>query len=171
MGALKLVKPTLDYKDEIWNFRLEHGLTASKIPGANGLEVCASCEEWLKKIEQLNEIPASNYLALREADSKVVGIVEMRHVLNDYLYTFGGNIGYSIKPSERKKGYAKELLRLALCECDDLGINKVLVTCSKQNIASAKTIIANGGILEDEVDRGDKIIQRYWINNLNKKSY
>ena len=72
-------------------------------------------------------------------------------------------------PSERRKGYAKEMLRLILIKCKELGADKVLLTCDKENIASAKTIISNGGILENEVKdevslSKSGIIQRYWIN-------
>ena len=76
-----------------------------------------------------------------------------------------GHIGYSIHPDERRKGYATEQLRLSLLEARKLGLNKVLVTCDKENIASAKTIQKVGGVLENEVISADgkEIVQRYWI--------
>lgn len=69
----------------------------------------------------------------------------------------------SIRPSERKKGYAPAMIALALDECKKLGINKVLICCDKNNIGSAKTIIRNGGVLENEVEEDGHIEQRYWI--------
>jgi predicted acetyltransferase len=67
-------------------------------------------------------------------------------------------------PSERRKGYATEMLRLALEKCKALGIEKALVTCDMNNVASAGTILKNGGVLENEVtDDNGRIIQRYWI--------
>jgi predicted acetyltransferase len=75
-----------------------------------------------------------------------------------------GHIEYSVRKSERKQGYATEMLALALKECKILGIREVLITCDKDNIASAKTIINNGGKLENEIFNVDKITQRYWIN-------
>lgn len=84
--------------------------------------------------------------------------------MNEYLLSYGGHIGYSVRRSERKKGYATEMLKLALKECEGLGITKVLLTCDKDNIASAKTIIKNEGILENEVQEEGGITQRYWIN-------
>jgi predicted acetyltransferase len=90
-------------------------------------------------------------------------MIDIRHYLNDYLLRIGGNIGYSVRASERRKGYAKEMLRLALLKCRKLDLEKVLITCFKHNIASAKTIIANGGILENEITDEDGITQRYWI--------
>lgn len=86
-------------------------------------------------------------------------MIDIRHRLNDYLLNFGGHIGYSVRKSERQKGYTTEMLALALIECMKLNIKRVLITCDKDNIASAKTIINNGGILE-----GSGITQRYWIN-------
>ena len=93
----------------------------------------------------------------------MVGIIDIRHRLNDYLLQFGGNIGYSIRKSERRKGYAKAMLSLGLAECRNLGLEKVLITCDKENISSAKTILACGGVLENEIAEGCRITQRYWI--------
>ena len=90
-------------------------------------------------------------------------MIDIRHRLNEYLLQFGGNIGYSVRPSQRRKGYATEMLALALEECRKLGLNRALVTCDKTNIGSAKTIQKNGGVLENEVLEGDRITQRYWI--------
>lgn len=94
----------------------------------------------------------------------MVGAVNIRHDLNDYLLKYGGHIGDGIRPSERRKGYATEMIRLALEECRKLGLTRVLMTCDKNNIGSAKSIIRNGGILENEVWENDSVKQRYWIN-------
>ncbi|MBR2176691.1 MAG: GNAT family N-acetyltransferase, partial [Clostridia bacterium] len=93
------------------------------------------------------------------------GAVNIRHYLNDYLLKEGGHIGDGIRPSERRKGYATEMVRLALIECKKLGIDRVLMVCDKDNIGSAKSILKNGGVLEDEFlnEYGD-IEQRYWID-------
>ena len=93
----------------------------------------------------------------------MVGAVNIRHDLNDYLLKYGGHIGDGIRPSERRKGYATEMIRLALEECRELGLTRVLMTCDKNNIGSAKSIIRNGGILENEVLGEGSIKQRYWI--------
>ena len=109
-------------------------------------------------------VPDSVFFLLDKDRNILLGAVNIRHYLNDYLLKYGGHIGDGIRPSERGKGYATEMIRLALIECKKLGIDKVLMVCDKSNIASAKTIIKNGGILENEfVDDDGGIIQRYWI--------
>ena len=99
---------------------------------------------------------------------RLLGAINIRHHLDDYLLREGGHIGDGIRPSERRKGYATEMIRLALIECRELGIEKVLMTCDRDNIASAKSIINNGGILENEFINSDGVIkQRYWITICN----
>ena len=76
----------------------------------------------------------------------------------------GGHIGDGIRPSERRKGYATEMIRLALIECKKLGLDRVLMVCERDNIGSAKSIMKNGGVLEKEIINPDgSVEQRYWI--------
>ena len=110
------------------------------------------------------KVPDSVFFLLDVERDLLLGAVNIRHYLNDYLFQFGGHIGDGIRPSERRKGYATEMIRLALLECKKLGINKVLMICDKSNIGSARSILKNGGILENEfVDEDGAINQRYWI--------
>ena len=114
------------------------------------------------------KVPDSVFFLLDTERDKLLGAINIRHYLNDDLLREGGHIGDGIRPSERRKGYATEMIRLALIECRKLGINKVLMTCDKDNIGSAKSIINNGGILENELINSDGVIeQRYWITIYN----
>ncbi|MBO4299696.1 MAG: GNAT family N-acetyltransferase [Clostridia bacterium] len=109
-------------------------------------------------------VPDSVFFLLDEERDLLLGAVNIRHYLNDALLREGGHIGDGIRPSERRKGYATKMVGLALEECRKLGIEKVLMTCEKSNVASAKTIIRNGGVLEDEFVNSDgEVEQRYWI--------
>lgn len=98
--------------------------------------------------------------------SKIVGRVSLRHELNDFLLREGGHIGYGVVPSERRKGYAKEMLRQTLPIARKLGLAKVLLTCDDNNEGSARTIEAHGGILENKIlDSGMTFAKRrYWID-------
>lgn len=119
------------------------------------LEVAKSSEQYVRD---------SVYFALDEARSRMIGAVNIRHELNEYLLLHGGHIGDGVRPSERGKGYGTELVRLALGKCRELGIDRVLMVCDKDNIPSARTIIKNGGVLENEIVTEGGIEQRYWID-------
>lgn len=101
-------------------------------------------------------------------NNRILGAIDVRHRLNDFLLFRGGHIGYGIRPSERRKGYASIMLSFALKECKVIELSKVLITCLKSNLGSAKTIIKNGGILESEDTDNGEAFQRYWIALNNK---
>lgn len=110
-------------------------------------------------------VPDSVFFLLDEDRNRLIGAVNIRHYLNDFLLKEGGHIGDGIRPSERGKGYGTEMIRLALIECRKLGIDRVLMVCDRDNVASAKTIIKNGGVLENEfVNPAGVVEQRYWID-------
>ena len=109
-------------------------------------------------------VPDSVFFLLDEERDRLLGAVDIRHYLNGSLLREGGHIGDGIRPSERGKGYATEMIRLALAECRKLGIDRVLMTCEKDNVASARTIVKNGGVLENEIVNSEGAVeQRYWI--------
>ncbi len=110
------------------------------------------------------KVPGSTFFLLDEERDRLLGAVNIRHYLNDALLLDGGHIGDGIRPSERRKGYATKMIGLALEECKKLGIEKALICCDKSNIGSAKSIINNGGVLENEItDEDGELVQRYWI--------
>ena len=111
-------------------------------------------------------VPSTQFIFVREEDQKIVGMIDIRHRLNEYLEKYEGHIGYSVAPGERHKGYATQMLKTALPMCRELGIDKVLITCIKGNEGSKRTILNNGGIYESTVYEPDEKIEleRYWIS-------
>lgn len=172
--ALKLIKLTKEYEKQLgemideWILDQEINHT-NRSPWAIFKNDYHDFDYYLEHLE-LKEaaeglVPDSVFFLLDETRDRLLGAVNIRHYLNDSLLKEGGHIGDGIRPSERRKGYATEMIRLALIECKKLGIDKVLMTCDKENIASAKSIIKNGGILENEFVNSDgKVEQRYWIS-------
>lgn len=170
MGIMRFIKPTIEYKQQVMEYRNEFIKNGDNLAGASYMERYDVYEGWLKFISdnerestKHTEVTANVYLAIREEDNKLVGIFNIRHTLNDYLYNFGGHIGYSVKKAERRKGYAKEMLKFAFEECKRIGMIRVLLTCDADNIASAKTILSCGGVLENEIPKDGGVTQRYWI--------
>ena len=111
------------------------------------------------------KVPDTTLFCLDVDRNIFVGAVNIRHYLTEEMLVNAGHIGDGIRPSERRKGYATAMIGLALEEAKKLGIYRVLMCCDKENIASAKSIINNGGILENEVVVNGVTEQRYWIDN------
>ncbi len=166
--TLKLPTPAdeaalLAYKADF----LQHG---DSMDGTAGLKDAPNFTAWYTAWQQnlceetvrAGLVPATTFLAV-DATGALVGMIDVRHRLNDHLLQFGGHIGYSVLRAHRCKGAATQMLSLALQECRALGMQRVLITCNKENIPSAKTILNNGGVLENEVPDGARITQRYWV--------
>ena len=176
MEKFSLEQPTLQRKQEAIDYITEHIEAKSNIDGSGGLDRgYYDYEDWLQRIElekdpktcPLNRAPAYTYFLVRENDNKIIGMANFRHKLTEYLLEYGGNIGFGIRPTERKKGYAKVLLYLILLECKKFGLKKVLLIADESNLPSWKTILALGGVLENKVLNKHKereIICRYWID-------
>ncbi len=174
MARLYLKFPTIEDKQEVLEVKEEFLSNGQKMAGVGGLDKLETYEEWLDKITseksketcQEGRVPATMFLSRRIDDDKLIGFVQIRHDLNDYLLKYGGHIGDCVRPSEQGKGYATEQIGLALEFCKKMGIDKALITCKKENTASARTILKNGGKLENEVPNEfeeDVMMQRYWI--------
>lgn len=109
-------------------------------------------------------VPDSTFFCLDEEEDIFVGAVNIRHYLNERLLLNGGHIGDGVLPSQRCKGIATKIIGLALEECRRLGMKQVLMVCDKENIGSAKSILRNGGVLENEIEVDGIVEQRYWID-------
>lgn len=173
MNEIRLIKPTIEFAGDIMKYRQEFLDANDNLAGCGKLENCLSAEEWIKTIDMAeNEktcpqgsVTSNTYLAIRLSSNKIVGIIDFRHHINHpILSVWGGHIGYSVRTTERRKGYAKEMLRQNLQTCKNYGLKKVLITCNPENIASKKTILANGGKFEKEILVDGKRHNRYWIN-------
>ncbi|MDO4893367.1 MAG: HAD-IA family hydrolase [Eubacteriales bacterium] len=179
MNELKLVEATLEYAGQLWQFRkevFEHDPDdGNRFAGCMSIESASSAEKWIKMCQMRKseatckqagvDVPSTTYFAIRISDNKLVGVIDLRHHINHpILGTWGGNCGYTVRPSERGHGYAKEMLRLNLQNAKALGIKKVLVTCYHSNKESEKVIRANGGVYEKTVVVDGIKIQRFWIN-------
>ncbi|WP_210414608.1 GNAT family N-acetyltransferase [Microlunatus elymi] len=98
--------------------------------------------------------------------AEVVGFIALRHELNDLLMIIGGHIGYSVRPSRRREGIARTALGLVLREAEARGLDRLLITCDDDNVASYRTIESCGGVLQDVRDRADQgygLVRRYWV--------
>ena len=172
-GEIRLIRPSMQYAQEISSFRKEVLAAGDEdgFAGCSWLEDYESVQEWLDFLEMLEHhpeqsghVPSSTFLAVRQADQRLVGIIDLRHHIDHpVLSTWGGHIGYTVRPGERRKGYATQMLRLDLRECEKRGIGRVLITCRPQNVASERAIQANGGVFEKEIQVDGEPIRRYWI--------
>ncbi|GAB6471964.1 GNAT family N-acetyltransferase [Bacillus cereus] len=108
-------------------------------------------------------VPDSTYWLVTD-NNRIVGAVNIRHSLTEHLFNAGGHIGYGIRPSERRKGYATKLLELSLEKTKKLNITRALVVCDEGNTASEKTILHNGGVRDDDfIEEDGNVVRRFWI--------
>lgn len=158
---MKLIEPTMAYDRQIQTFRREYLEDGGSMDGSSSLRKFDRTQDWLDQLEPLT----TQYICVREEDDEVVGVIQIRHRFNEFLEKYAGHIGYCVRPSERRKGYASRMLAQALPECSRLGIDDVLVCCLAENEASRRTILANGGVYESKVFEPDSQswIERYWI--------
>ena len=171
MEKIILVKPNLSYADEIIKYKEESLKESPLINGSAGLNNFSSIEDWLEELKRRSSeatvleglVPSSTYLGVREKDNHIIGMIDIRHYLNEYLTQVGGNIGYSVRKTERNKGYAKQMLKLALEKCKELKIKKVLITCDEDNIASEKVILSANAKFEHIRCIDDENKKRFWI--------
>lgn len=166
--------PSIERKNEAIQYINEFYEHNSEINGTGGLNrYINDYEGWLKKIKEdltikpsEERVPSSTYFTIRRSDNKIIGMINFRYCLNKSLEKYGGHIGYGIRPTERRKEYAKIQLYLCLLEVKKLKLNKVRVDCFDTNIGSEKTILALGGVYDGSIfiEEKNKILKKYWID-------
>lgn len=171
MEELRLFKPSIEYAEQIAEYKAEFSpeqirvtYDPDRIPGMDYLETYNSIPEWLCFLDTVKG-KITWYMSVRMSDGKIIGFCCLRHKLeyDDDDPDFASNVGYSIRPSERRKGYAKEQLRLVLQEAKRLGMDHVRIICRDINIGSNRTILANGGKFVDAIygEESGMTVHRY----------
>jgi len=168
---LQLIQPTEILRQEFLAFRAEFPPN-EEVPGLGSMNTGNFDVDVRNALNHAKGIglrdgwvPAHTFWLVRN-ERTILGVLNLRHSLTSFLELEGGHIGYSVRPSERGKGYATRMLAMALDEARRLGMKRVLITCDQRNIASARVIQKNGARLENEVAShlpGREVTQRYWI--------
>ncbi len=173
---MKLLLPSTKYKESFLKALKEFKKDTNNVRGFKKLsysEVKKDFASYVKKIRDRSRgiglpksfVPNTSFWLID--NDKFIGEIDIRHRLTKQMRAFGGHIGYTIRPSKRGKGYGTHMLKLGLKKAKKLGINRALVMCDDDNIASATIIEKNGGKFKDKVKvKGRKIlVRRYWITN------
>ncbi|PPE06699.1 GNAT family N-acetyltransferase [Mesoplasma corruscae] len=166
---LKIVKPQIKYLNQLEKLKndfIDSGESSDGIHGSADLLDFKNTTDWIdfvnKGIGKNNWVPFRQYLIVDKTDI-LLGLINLRFSLNDYLLNYGGHIGYYVSPKHRNKGVASKTLYQVLQICKKEKIDKVLITCLDTNIASEKVIIKNGGVFEDVRSNGEHNYKRFWI--------
>jgi len=169
-----LRKPELKYAEQIKAYRQEFLDFGGSMDGCGALRKMENSIDWLAEAERYSHretippgrVQSTQFIYVRESDGKIVGMIQVRHYLNDSLEKYAGHIGYSVCPSERRKGYAAAMLRDVLPYCKKIGLKRVMISCAEDNTGSRKTILKNGGVYESTVFCPEKNVnlERYWID-------
>ena len=155
MEDLVLVQPDESMLEEITAYKCAMLEAGSSMDGTGSLRRMEAAQ-WVQMTRDLlhaetcppNWVPATQFVCIRKEDGRIVGMIDLRHSFNDFLAEYGGNIGYSVRPDERRKGYAKWMLAQVLPQARSRGLDRVLITCDAVNEGSRRAIEANGGAFE-----------------------
>jgi len=165
---MRLIKPTIDLKTDYQNMVEEWKQTDDRLTPFSLAWDTSDFQKFIEWNEYLEHTPEEGFVChstfwLVDEDSRILGTTNVRHYLNDRLLIRGGHIGYGIRPSERRNGYSVKILELSLLEAKKLGIDRALLTCYKDNLASKKAIERNGGKLRREEVVDEIPLLSYWI--------
>ena len=173
MDEMMLVEPGMEYAEEIMAYRQEMLDAGSDMDGCGSLRRCERAQDWvdfnllLKNKETVPErwVVSTQFAYVRKLDGRILGMLQVRHYLNDYLREYAGHIGYSVRPSERRKGVATAMLREALPFCKSIGLDRVMIACELDNPGSRGTILNNGGEYWRTVHYApeDIDLEQYWV--------
>lgn len=166
--SIYLKIPTINDRLKAENFKREFYQNQEMIINGSALLDKMDYHSWInhinnQKTAQKGWVPATTFFAIRKSDNKIVGIIDIRHELNKFLEERGGHIGYSVCPYERRKGYATEMLKLALEYSRKINLDKVMICCLESNLASKRVIEKCGGIYTSQRIFNNKHILIYWI--------
>lgn len=170
MEKLRFTNPSEEYWEQLVSYREEFINNNDSMDGCGPLKRFSDSYKYLAEVEKYKnkdtvpegKVMATQFLCVREHDDRLVGMIQIRHYLTDYLEKYIGHIGYSVRPSERKKGYGTWILKEALNHCKELGIDKVILCCDKNNKGSKKIIEKNGGVFMEEIfnpQEGDYVLK------------
>ena len=164
---MELRKPTLNDKKQVLDYIKEHyNNNEYRINGSNDITTM-EYEDWLNTLNDNEEGKniewgiSETYILVN--NSKVIGMLNIRYTINEEIAEIYGHIGYGVRPSERRKGYATYMLKEALVKCKKRGMKEVILGCLEDNIGSSKTIINNNGILYKKTKMRDKDANYYKI--------
>ncbi len=172
MDEIRLVAPSLRYADQLMAYRSLFTASGEDCGGSSGLLAYDNLPDWLAYVQAMADpatcpehlVPSDVYLAVRTSDDRLVGMIDLRHHIDHpILSVWGGHIGYSVHPEERRKGYATRMLQMDLDKARQLGLRRVLITCNEGNLGSEGTILKNGGVYEKSVDGDGRVFKRFWI--------
>lgn len=172
MNMLRLVRPETEHLPQIADFRRELLAAGSSMDGCGPLIRLEDPMEWLLHVQamsRLETLPEGRVLSTQLLCLRgdiLVGMIQVRHFLNDYLEKYAGHIGYAVRPSERRKGYGTWMLGAVLPLCRDIGLEKIMVACLDTNPASRKIILSWGGVYDRTVHEPEEDVnlEQYWID-------
>lgn len=174
MDQLMLLKPGKEYAEGIFRYRNAFIISGDSMDGTGSLYRMPDPDTWLEQVTDLSRpettpedwVTTSQYICVRPYDNKLVGMIQLRHSLNEYLEQYGGHVEFSVLPEERGKGYATWMLKNTFRYARDFAINRLILAVEPKNAPGKRVIEKNGGVLMDTVlDPEYEIeLERYFIN-------